>query len=890
MSDSESDRLQERIRKTLSSLTATGGMMSLEGRIVDWSVSRPSWQRWVMRQVATGKLLSESDYDQLVNEILADNGQLDDSFNLGHLPQTTLASDAVRLFSVAKPKHVNALASDDPLTFDLNGITIIYGDNGSGKSGYARLLKSITRARHQEPVLSDVFRDSELAKPSAILGYAEGLTQFVITWPDDMPKALKRVVFYDSACGSAYIATESDFPFRPSGLFILDGLISACVAVRGRIDVRLEVNSATAKAIPKVDPDVSQTEAGRFLASLSGGSLLGPLDMLAKRIDKSPVSVDNLKDQEERLKGSDAAKEQLLLRRQAEKLRALAEYIEATWVVLRENSASKIELLRAEILSLEQAIAFDSQSFSSEPLLGVGTPSWKTLWESARRFSEGHAYPALLFPRTNAGDRCVLCCEVLQEGTRNRLQRFEEFVKSDAEVRLQQARSDCESRCKAIAELKIPGEAPEFLLADLESTHRELVAEGRASISRLAAIRDACIGGKDTRPTVATDFSFDAEGINSRLLGASRAATDSADSLQSPELARERLAAVIVQRKELELLTDIKRARDDIAAEILRLRERSVLESVKNLAATAAITNKILELSEESITEVVRDTFIRETDRLRLERVTISRTKAPRGTLLHQPKLVGTRQQVTLPKVFSEGERTALGLAAFFTEAHLDTSNSALVLDDPVTSLDHTRRGLVAARLASFAAGRQIIVFTHDVAFVADLKREARAVGIVVSERSVSRSRTNERNPGVCTQEHPWKTKDVSQRLDEIKADLKRIERDAAGWGDRAYDDAVATWAGNLSETWERIFSQEIVGQILAEGGTEVRPRMVKILAKFTERDHNEFDGSYSRVTQWLRRHDKSAAVNYVAPDISQLRAEVALVDDWFRRVRGYKN
>src|SRR5258708_32430918 len=67
--------------------------------------------------------------------------------------------------------------------------------------------------------------------------------------------------------------------------------------------------------------------------------------------------------------------------------------------------------------------------------------------------------------------------------------------------------------------------------------------------------------------------------------------------------------------------------------------------------------------------------------------------------LHHQPKLVGARQNVTLPRVFSEGERTALGLASFFTEAHLDASKSALILDDPVTSLDHVRRGLVAARL-----------------------------------------------------------------------------------------------------------------------------------------------------------------------------------------------
>src|SRR5258708_31863099 len=106
--------------------------------------------------------------------------------------------------------------------------------------------------------------------------------------------------------------------------------------------------------------------------------------------------------------------------------------------------------------------------------------------------------------------------------------------------------------------------------------------------------------------------------------------------------------------------------------------------------------------------------------------------------LHHQPKLVGARQNVTLPRVFSEGEQTALGLAAFFTEAHLDASKSALILDDPVSSLDHIRRGLVAGRIAAFAETRQVVVFTHDVSFVADLKREASGLGVAVGERSVT--------------------------------------------------------------------------------------------------------------------------------------------------------
>ena len=64
---------------------------------------------------------------------------------------------------------------------------------------------------------------------------------------------------------------------------------------------------------------------------------------------------------------------------------------------------------------------------------------------------------------------------------------------------------------------------------------------------------------------------------------------------------------------------------------------------------------------------------------------------------------------------------------------------------------------------------------------------------------------------------------------------------------------------------------------------------MVKVMARFSDADHTEFESSYSRVSRWAKRHDKSALVNYVAPDVADLEIELGNVDTWFKRVRGYK-
>lgn len=863
--------------------------MALEEQIVAWSRDRPHWQRKVLSQVAAGDIFADSDYDQLVENILASTSDPGVEFGLAQLPRAAPGDPPVRLVSIERPEHVNALASDEPLTFGANGLTIVYGDNASGKSGYARLLKRFTRSRHQEDVLSDVFRDTSLATPTAILTVRVGEDDRTFAWPESSAPELQRMLFYDAACGSAYISAESDFPYRPSALFVMDGLIEACVAVRSRLDAKLEENAKAAKPLPMIDDEVKETAAAKYLSQLSGGSSVETLDALIEQLDQSSETIDGLKAEEARLRTADAGKERQRLTRQVEKLDAILKHLESVRTALGEDALTELQEQRGLFKAIEEAGSVLARSLESEPLAGVGSFPWKELWDSARRFSERHAYPEASFPVVDQDSRCVLCQQTLGREATERFSRFEQFVRDDTQVRLREARETFDRKVQSFTNLSVTSEAVAMNLTDLEVSHANVVRETKTLLGDYEAVRTTVVTALGASADVVAT-AVDQDATVARVRDAAEATRKSAETLSKPAAIAERLAETTKNRKEIELLGKIKESRDIIVAEISRLKERQALEAAKSDAATGSITKKVLEFSEENITEVVRDTFTRETERLHLERVTIARTRAERGALLHQPKLVGARQNVTLPRVFSEGERTALGLAAFFTDAQLDDSKSALILDDPVTSLDHIRRGLVASRLAALAETRQVVVFTHDVSFVADLKREANGKGVSIAERAVVRSRAQERKPGACTMKHPWKAKDVAERIGELRNGLARIKRERNGWDEAAYEKEVADWAGSLSETWERIFSQEIVGAVLAEGGLEVRPNMVKVLARFSSEDEQEFQASYNRMSQWAKRHDKSVLVNYVAPEIKTLEVEVNLVDSWFKRVKGYKN
>jgi hypothetical protein len=250
------------------------------------------------------------------------------------------------------------------------------------------------------------------------------------------------------------------------------------------------------------------------------------------------------------------------------------------------------------------------------------------------------------------------------------------------------------------------------------------------------------------------------------------------------------------------------------------------------------------------------------------------------------PAFVGAVQAAELAEVLSEGEQTALGLAGFFTDAFLDPSCSAVVLDDPVTSLDHRCRERVAERLVGFAGERQVIVFTHDVSFVVDLRAAAARAKVAFTERAIERAGAGK--PGACQSAHPWKARDAAARLEKLGSRLAEIRKQQQDWDEETSERNIAEWAGRLSETWEQLISQEVVGQVIDRGSLEVRPRMFRILARITDEDDTEFQSSYARVSRWAPRHDKAPEVNYTAPTVEEMGEELERVKAWFKRVKGY--
>lgn len=856
-------------------------MTTIGEEIVVWASGRPPWQQTALCDIAAGREVDEAALDVLVTQVKAGKGG-GEILTEEQIPVAGPGAARIELVSVAELKNVNALVAAQDLSFGAVGLTVVYGDNGSGKSGYARLIKSAVGSLHPEPIHGDVFGPNPEGPQQAQINYrSDGEERPPTQWPEGVAAELGAVSFYDEACGEAYLRKESELGYRPSALGLLDGLISLCDRVAVRLDAELGDNAARVKALP-TPPEGSPAAA--FLAALSGKTSTEDVEAACALEDGAEAELQSLRGEEARLIATDPRKEKSRLLGLAAHARALRDRVTALAEALDEEAVAAAVGRRDGLAAAREAARLASiASFEGEPLPGVGGEAWQRLWAMARRYSEEVAYIDREFPAT-AEAHCLLCQQPLGTEAAERLQRFDAFVTDHTARQVREAEAALKNTVDSLEALANPPaqlyESRSALAARDENLNDVLESWlVAAEVRRLALV--AALGSESV-----DDLPPLGESPRDQLVVLVEEADAEAAAVDQENFDAT-LATLVARRRDIEGRQALVAERDNIESEIERRGEREAIQAARRQVDTSRITRKNTELTERHVGAEADDRFARETDRLNLERIHLRRSGGQKGKVRHRPALLTPTVEKPVEDILSEGEQTALGLAGYFTEAYFDTSRSALVLDDPVSSLDHIRRGAVARRLTEFAADRQVIVFTHDLEFVVALSAEALAQGIAFTERSIQRR--GDRAPGICVDGHPWKAKDVGRRFEELERLLAEIKRERSNWDQERYDEQCAAWAGKLSETWERLLHLEIAQPLFDPSTSQVHPKMLKVIARITAEDDQQFQASYARVSEWALRHDKSPSRNYVAPEPEALAAELAVIREFLKRIKGYQ-
>lgn len=854
--------------------------------ILEWSKDRPLWQRDALRRIIAQGRVTQEDVIELVELCKIGRGAPADKLTAipltdAHLPATPGQGAALTLMSIADVSGVNNLAPGQTLGFEPNGITIIYGDNGAGKSGYARILKRACRARHAGKIEANVYDNQAPRVASASMTYGVGgVAQPVAVWQDSpQPHAiLSAASVFDSDCASVHIREKNEVAFRPFGLDVPDELAAACQAVKDALAAEQKQLEKARNPLFAAPTWKATTAVGKALAALKADTDAKKIETLGTLSAEEGARLERLREDLSK-NPTRAAAEQTV---KADNIKRLIDAVNGVATKTADPALLAVAAAAKEARSKREAARLAAEkAFTGEPLAGVGGEVWRTLWDSARRYSTEIAYPDQPFPPTASDAHCMLCQQPLEAEARARMARFEEFIQKDTERLAREAEKAAQTLRLSVAGGAIGTRALKTSLDELGLQNHALQQQTRRFIAAARLRRHVLLKGLDgegeiQHPPVPPSPTADLTQLETTVRNYAAELRKSAGADE-----RKKLEADFAELSDRSLLAGMLPVVND---EIQRLKTIRFLTECAGDTATNTITRMGNDIADTVITPKLRDRFQEEIVRLAASkvRVEIVRSGGKYGSPQYQVRLYAN-PDAKVHEVLSEGEKTCVALAAFMTELATAIHKSALVFDDPVSSLDHRWRGQVAKRLVEEADNRQVVVFTHDLVFVNDLNDFAVKAGRAVKLTTLSRGAAG---AGMVADGLPWKAQRVEDRIDK----LEKAARAAKFMHDNNQEDEYAAEAARiynaLRATWERGLEDIAFSRVVQRHRDYINAKDLKKVSALTEHDCDAFAAGFKKCCDIVDAHDPSSGRNAAPPPPADLLQDIQDLKDWAASLR----
>lgn len=330
---------------------------------------------------------------------------------------------------------------------------------------------------------------------------------------------------------------------------------------------------------------------------------------------------------------------------------------------------------------------------------------------------------------------------------------------------------------------------------------------------------------------------------------------------------------LIAERDELVDRKWLGTVKADVLAEIDRRKQITALQT--------AIKDEIL------VTNALRAQFAKEVARIGVAALAIELKQEKSAYGIPRFKVALTRKpDANVGEVLSEGEHRCVALAAFLAELATIDTKSAIVFDDPVSSLDHMHREAVANRLADEGQQRQVIVFTHDIAFLFLLDEACRDPdrNTRFAIRSISKGQDH---AGFCNANPALKAQPLHSVIDSMQARLnnERVHYDRGN--QEAWEQTVRSLQEQLRTTWERAV-EEAISPVLKRLSNKVMTLGLAKITVITIQDCETMRAAFGRCSELL--HSEAAGLNKPLPAPDKIEAEITTMRDWINSIEQRQN
>lgn len=662
---------------------------------------------------------------------------------------------------------VNALSSQCMLPCG-PGLTIVFGRNGSGKTGITRLVANACFSRGKREIYPNL--KSEKAKretPKAVFKLADNtgtaLPTINFVLGENHP-SLKRFAVFDGQSVGIHVDEESRVNLVPASIAIFDRVAVALAGLERKVwseqAQRKRGNPFETMFVDPTETSEVVTFCRRLSAATTDEQLLQHAtfeEVDEQRLAELPALIESKK-------ALDVSARRTQLRSDKAALEQLKSTLTNAGARFTAASATEINALLASINSQMGVVSsIGAKSFEDPRIASTGSLEWRGFLKAARAIHE-------LERKARSGldpDHCLLCRQRLDQRERELFAKYWEYLESESETELLRLEHE---RVALVDSLK--AERARFPQIDESNAGAQYLAlarptycaELRRQFDELGAVLDRWIDHVAKGENLATEGV--AEVSLQELDDLIDATQTTLDALVDQTTS---VATLEAERTRLQHRKNAAAVKDRALEYLAWLRWQQRMNNGVNFAtAKGATTKKRTEAFLAEVAARYRSQFNAELLTLGCDFNLTMTVSGDQGRTVKQ--FVLDFSQDHLPgQMFSEGEKNVCAMADFLTEVQLDPNNCGIFLDDPVSSLDHERKGRIAQRLVKESLARQVVILTHDISFITKLLDGAEDCGASVVAHWIEK---RDGAPGVLTPNSGPKSENLAKLRDDAKVKI----------------------------------------------------------------------------------------------------------------------
>lgn len=682
-------------------------MKAAKEDIVKWLSLQPNWIKHAAHLILDGETITQEQILDLTEMLKKGSTEKTlKNYAFDSISVDSCVDDVIRIESIGEVNNINALGPREPISIGGSDLTVIYGSNGSGKTGYTRILKKACGKNTTDIIHKNIFKSNSGEEQSCVIEYNYNGDCKHVKWVvGELVNDLKGIDIFDSESISVYLDKESDCSYVP----IIVGLFERLVDISNQVKKVLELEKSNLLTkLPAIPDKFSKTKKISLLKTLSHSKTK---DWISENFLWTESDESEKKKLLERAKQVDPEEELRKARKVKFELDKLSKNFNSAISKLDSNSCKKINELYNTAIANRRIAVQSAQTISNDQKLdGIGTETWAAMWKAAERYSTTVAYRDEVFPVTKDGARCVLCHQTLDNSAQKRLSNFHEYING----KLEEIASTSESNYKKQIE-ELPRKPTEDIISTMLQASN---LDDEIFIKNYNSAWDIL----DSKTRSLNDYKgdvilpVDKEQMEIKLaidyIACEKKSIDDKISNLQEDCKKSDKAQIIDDLLELDAKLFCSENIKSIIEEHDRLILANNLDKLIAKTSSRKISIKAGEVSQKVITDRYIDRFNKELKELGAAHIHVEliKSRVQGGKVKHKIQVKGG---AAINNILSEGECRIVTLAAFLADVTEGKGSVPFIFDDPISSLDQSFEEKTIKRLVDLSRSRQVIIFTH---------------------------------------------------------------------------------------------------------------------------------------------------------------------------------